>query len=255
MKIRALIVDDEPLAREKLRTLLRHELDIDLVGECGDGASAVETILRLEPELVFLDVQMPEIDGFDVIEAIGPYHVPAVVFVTTSDAHALRAFEVHALDYLQKPFDREGFAAVLGRARSELRRDGAGDGVRRKIQALLAELRAERRWLVRIVVKERGRVFFLRIEEVDWIEAAGNYLNLHAGSERHLVRETMHSLEQRLDPGRFLRVHRSAIVNVDRIIELRPGLHGDYRVVLRGGIELTSSRGYSERLRKLVDEK
>ncbi len=253
MRIRTLIVDDEPPAREKLRTLLRHEPDIDLAGECADGQSAVEAILRLEPDLVFLDVEMPGIDGFDVIDAIGPYHVPAVVFVATQGAAAVRVLEIHALEVLLKPFDHAQFTAALTRARGELRRDGAGEQVRREIQALLAQVRSERGWLARIVVKDRGRVFFVGVDEIDWIEAAGNYLSLHARGEQHLVRETMRALEQRLDPARFLRVHRSAIVNVDRIVELRPGAHGDFVVVLASGAELTSSRGYSEQLRKRMD--
>ena len=253
MRIRALIVDDEPPAREKLRTLLRHEPDIDLAGECADGQSAVEAILRLEPDLVFLDVEMPGIDGFDVIDAIGPYHVPAVEFVATQGAAAVRVLEIHALEVLLKPFDHAQFTAALTRARGELRRDGAGEQVRREIQALLAQVRSERGWLARILVKDRGRVFFVGVEEIDWIEAAGNYLSLHARGEQHLVRETMRALEQRLDPARFLRVHRSAIVNVDRIVELRPGAHGDFVVVLASGAELTSSRGYSELLRKRMD--
>ena len=254
VKIRTLIVDDEPIAREKLRTLLSREPDIELVGEGGDGAVAIESILRLEPDLVFLDVQMPEIDGFDVIDAIGPGHVPVVVFVTAPDTHAQGAFERHALDYLLKPFDQERLAASLARARNELRRDGAGESLRRGIQALLADLRAERRWLTRIVVKERGRVHFVGAAQIDWIEAAGNYLTLHARGEQHLVRETMRALEQRLDPARFLRVHRSAIVNVERIVELRPGPHGDLVVVLAGGVELSASRGYSDRLRERMNE-
>ena len=248
--IRALIVDDEPLARERLRTLLAREPDVTLVGEAGDGAAAVRAILEHRPDLVFLDVQMPEIDGFDVLEAVADAPAPAVIFATAFDRHALRAFEVHAIDYLLKPFDRARFAAALDRARVELAR---GEAAAPRLLAMLKGLSAHRPGARRLVVRDGGRVFFLPVDEVDWIEAAGNYVRLHAGAVQHLVRETMKSLAERLDPAVFARVHRSAIVNVDRIREMRAGFHGEYEIVLRSGARLQSSRGYSARLHALLD--
>jgi two-component system LytT family response regulator len=249
--IRALIVDDEALAREKLRTLLAREPDVEIVGECRDGAEAVAAIPRQAPDLVFLDVQMPEVDGFAVLEALDPAQVPALVFVTAYDKYALRAFEVHALDYLLKPFDRARFQKTLARARAELAR-ASGAALGPRLEALLAGLRATRPYAERLVVREGGRVFFLRVAELDWIESAGNYARLHAGGDEHLIRETMKALEARLDPDRFVRIHRTAIVNLDRIATLKPGFHGEYVVALRGGRELTSSRGYGERLHQLL---
>ena len=248
--LRVLLVDDEPLARERLRTLLADEPAIELVGECADGRSAIDAIRGLRPDLVFLDVQMPEHSGFDVLAALAPAETPAVVFVTAFDRYALEAFDVHALDYLMKPFDRERFIRALDRARTHLLR---GDrAAERKLAALLEELRGERRYTTRLVVRERGRVFFLRTESIDWIEAAGNYARLHVGREDHLLRETMKTLEARLDPAVFVRIHRSAIVNLERVREMVPSFHGEFTVVLDGGTRLASSRGYGEALRKLV---
>jgi two-component system LytT family response regulator len=243
MTIRALIVDDEPLARTRLRALLDGEADVEVVGECGDGQAALAAVAELAPDLLFLDVQMPALDGFGLLEALGPGRLPAVVFVTAYDRYALRAFEVHALDYLLKPFDRDRFRKALDRARAQLAAAGRGAADPRLL-ALLEDTRGARRPLERLVVKSAGRVFFLRTEEIDWIEAAGNYVRLHAGADTHLLRDTMNGLEARLDPQRFLRVHRSTIVNVDRIQELQPWFHGDYLVILRDGTQLTLSRGY-----------
>lgn len=261
-RIRAIIIDDEPLARERIRTLLREESDIEIAAECGDGRKAVAAIRRHAPDLVFLDVQMPELDGFGVLEAVGAERVPVVIFVTAYDKYALRAFDVHALDYLLKPFDRDRFHRALGRARAQLR--GQRDSADRRLLALLDEVRgavapassrtssgAPRR-LERLVVKSAGRVFFLRTEEIDWIESAGNYVKMHAGRDAHLVRETMSALEAQLDPAAFVRIHRSTIVNLARIRELQPMFHGDYTVLLRDGRELTLSRNYRDRLEKLL---
>jgi two-component system LytT family response regulator len=245
--IRTLIVDDEPLARQRLRKLLEAEPDIEVIGECPDGESAVTAIVEHRPDLVFLDVQMPDLDGFGVLEAVGAEEMPTVIFVTAYDHYALRAFEVHALDYLLKPFDRERFDKALGRARAHLGRDRPGE-VHEQLQALLADVRPERKASERLVIKSSSRVFFLRVEEIDWIEAAGNYLKLHVGDETHLLRETMNSLEGRLDPDRFLRVHRSTIVNIERVQELQPWFHGDYLVILRDGTQLTLSRSYRQKL-------
>ncbi len=252
MKIRALIVDDEPLARERLRTLLRKESDFEITGECGDGAKAVAAIEKSRPDVVFLDVQMPEADGFAVVEAVGTQHMPAVVFVTAYDKYALKAFDVRALDYLLKPFDRERFAATLARVRARLQ-ENSGQ-ISRELASLLRELRPAAKYLERVVIRSGGRVTFLRAEEIDWIGAAGNYLEIHAGKQTHLLRETMNSLEARLDPQKFLRIHRSTIVHVERVRELHSSFHGDYEVLLRDGVRLTLTRNYKDKLEKLIGQ-
>lgn len=249
--IRALIVDDEPLARERLRGLLEAEPDVTVVGECADGEAAVDAIRAEPPDLVFLDVQMPNLDGFGVVEAVGPENMPATVFVTAYDRYALQAFEVHALDYLLKPFDHARFAVALGRARAQLQQDRAA-GAADQLLALLDEVKTPaRKGTERIAVKSAGGVSFLRAEEVDWVEAAGNYAKLHAGRDVHLLRETLNALETRLDPEQFVRIHRSTIVNLDAIKELQPLFHGDYAVILRDGTELVLSRSYRQKLKGL----
>lgn len=247
MKIRALIVDDEPLGRERIRTLLNAHPDVEIVGECPDGRRAVTSVERLKPDLMFLDVQMPEMDGFQVLEAIAVKHVPAVIFVTAYDRYAVQAFEVHALDYLLKSFDRERFDRAMQRARSEIERSREGV-LSDRIAGLLEDLESKKERLTRLVVKSAGRIFFLSVDEIDWIEAADNYARIHAGRDVHLVRETLQSLEGRLDPASFLRIHRSTIVNLARIRELHPLFHGDYSVRLKNGTELTLSRNYREKL-------
>jgi two-component system LytT family response regulator len=251
VKIRTFIVDDEPLARQRLRRLLETEADIEVAGECADGRQAVAALRQDLPDLLFLDVQMPLLDGFGVLEELGAEHMPVVIFVTAYDRYALRAFEVHALDYLLKPFDRERFRKALERARAQLRRHQHQE-VNQRLLALLADVRETRKPLDRLVIKSGGRVCFVRTEEIDWIEAAGNYLRLHVGPEVHLLRETMSRLESRLDPRQFPRIHRSTMVNLERIQELQPSFHGDFIVVLRDGTELTLSRGYREKLQELL---
>jgi two-component system LytT family response regulator len=253
MKIRTFVVDDEPLARQRLLTLLEAEPDIELVGESADGRQAVAALRAQQPDLLFLDVQMPLLDGFGVLAALDAEHLPAVVFVTAYDRYALQAFEVHALDYLLKPFDRERFGKALERARAQLRQEQSADA-NQKLLALLHDVREARRPAERLVVKSGSRVSFVRVEEIDWIEAAGNYLRLHVGSETHLLRETMSRLEERLDGKQFLRIHRSTIVNVERIRELQPSFHGDYLVLLRDGTELTLSRGFRDKLQELLGD-
>ncbi len=247
---RVLIVDDEPLARERLRMLLQDEPGIDVVGEAGDAGSAAEAIASLSPDLVFLDVQMPGATGFDVISAVGADKMPMVIFVTAYDRYALRAFEVHALDYLLKPFDRERFRHALGRARHQLDGRSSGD-LERRLLAIVGDLKAHGK-TDRFVVKAGGRVFFVRADEIDWIEAAGNYVKLHVGNETHLFRETMNAVEARLDADMFFRIHRSHIVNIERIRELQPWFNGEYVVFLKNGTRLTLSRGYRERLQERV---
>jgi two-component system LytT family response regulator len=244
--IRALIVDDEPLARERLRALLGGEADVDVVGEARDGIEAVDAILAHAPDLVFLDVHMPKLDGFEVIQTVGTDRMPPVVFVTAYDQHALRAFEVQALDYLLKPFDSDRFQGALTRVRRHLDSLETGD-ISRRLLALVQSMQAPPR-TDRLVVKSSGRLFFLRTDEIDWIEAAGNYVRIHIGTESHLLRETMNSIEARLNPEMFFRIHRSHIVNIERIKELQPWFNGEYMVLLRTGMKLTLSRGYRDKL-------
>lgn len=242
-----MIVDDEPLARERLASLLSAEQDIEVVAQCRDGEEAVAALEQHTPDLVFLDVQMPGLNGFEVLEAVGPEKMPLVVFVTAYDQHALRAFQVRALDYLLKPFDRDRFKDALQRARAHIQRDETGD-LGRRLLALVKDLRRDQPKTDRLVVKSGGRLFFLRTDEIDWVEAAGNYVRLHVGSASHLLRETMNAIEGRLDPEKFFRIHRSRMVNMERIQEMQPWLNGEYAVLLRTGTRLTLSRGYREKL-------
>ncbi|MFI5228551.1 MAG: LytR/AlgR family response regulator transcription factor [Gemmatimonadales bacterium] len=250
-KIRTLIVDDEELGRDRLQTLLASQPDVEIIGVCVDGPSAVETIEREQPDLVFLDVQMPGMDGFEVIDTIDPAHLPAVVFVTAHDGHAIRAFEIHALDFLLKPFDQTRFEKALERARGQVRR-AAGPAIDSRLVSLLEELHEERKYPERLIVKSSGRVFFIRTEELDWVEASGNYVKIHTATDAHLLRESMKNMEAKLDPKTFVRIHRSAIVNIDRIKELEPWFHGEYIVIMRDGTRLTASRVFSDRLSALI---
>lgn len=251
MKIQTLIVDDEPLARERLHDLLRQEPEVIVVGQCASGREAVAAIRSQTPDLVFLDVQMPELDGFGVLAELQGAPLPAVIFVTAFDQFAVRAFEVHAVDYLLKPFDRERFRAALERASQQIRQHQAGE-LNERVVALLAELKPGGRSLERLAIKTEGRIQLLKTSDIDWIEAADNYVNVHIGSQTHLHRETLASLEARLDPSRFLRISRSAIVNVERIKEFQPMFHGDYVVILQNGTRLTLSRNYRDKLQHLM---
>ena len=246
-KIRTLVVDDEPMGRERVLSLLQQEDDVEVIGECSDGTQAIAAIQQHSPDLVFLDIQMPGANGFGVIDAVGAHRMPNVIFVTAYDEYALKAFEYHALDYLLKPFNRDRFQETLKHARASLERRRAGD-LGRRLLALVNDIKPDAPRLERLVVKSGGRVFFLRTEEIDWIEAAGNYVRLHLGDESHLFRETMSRMEARLDSRRFVRIHRSRIVNSERIKELQPWFNGEYVVILRNGTRLTLSRGYRDRL-------
>ena len=248
MILRCLIVDDEPLARRRLRTLLRGDPRIEIVGEAEDGPSAVEAIRRLQPELVWLDVQMPGLDGFEVLDALGTDRLPAIVFVTAHDAYALRAFDAHAVDYLLKPFDRTRLREAIERA---VKLAGSDD-LQRRLASLVSDISRHRR-LRRIVVRESGRIYFVAVREIDWIESAGHYVALHTGAETHLVRDTIATLSTRLDPEVFVQIERGTIVNVDRIKEIRPAFHGDVDVLLQNGKCLRGSRTYAARLREWVE--
>lgn len=249
--MRVLIVDDEPLARDRLKKLVATEPDIELAGECTNGREAVAAIQENAPDLVFLDVQMPELDGFGVIGKLDPARVPVIIFVTAHDRFALKAFEVHAVDFLLKPFDKERFHTALQRAKDRLaqRRPGELD---QRLAALLAELKPDQSAPERLAVKSSGRVVFVKTDDIDWIEAADNYVNLHVGAESHLHRETLTALAERLPGKKFLRISRSTIVNVERIKELQPLFHGEYAVILRNGKTLTLSRSYRDVVDQLV---
>jgi two-component system, LytTR family, response regulator len=245
-RIRALIVDDEKPARRRLMELLRREPDIEVAAEAVDGREAVALVQAHAPDLMFLDIQMPDLDGFAVLAALEPEQVPVTVFVTAYDRYAIQAFEARAIDYLLKPYSDQRFEAALRRACQFIRSRGAGEPHHR-LGALLDDRAAanpEGGYLERLVLKTAGRVTFIGVEDVDWIEASGVYVNLHLGQRSHLYRSSLAHLLQRLDPKRFVRVHRSLAVNTDRIRELQPRSHGDYTVVLKSGIELVMSRGF-----------
>ncbi len=247
MKVRTLIVDDESLARERLRLLLQKHPEIEIAGECADGEAAVDSIEKLAPELVFLDVQMPELDGFGVLEAIGDRPMPLIVFVTAHDKFALRAFEVHAVDYLLKPFDRERFEAALRHALERLRNRAAGTHDDQQA-GLLADLKSTARAPERLAVRSGGHIVWVELNEVDWIESADNYVELHVGPKSHLLRETLNGLENRLPAEKFVRISRSAMVNPRRIKELRRMLYGGYEITLQNGAHLSLSRRYRDKL-------
>ena len=258
-RIRAIIVDDEPTARRGVRLLLERDPSVEVVGEAGGGAEAIELIRRERPDLAFFDVQMPGCDGFDALAKISPAEMPAVIFVTAYDEHALRAFEVNAVDYLLKPYDDARFAAALQRGKEEVRRR-QGDAVNARLTQLLDYLQQhnpagaarEERPGDRILIKSSGEIFFLKAEEIDWIEAEGDYMKFHVNGRTHLMRETMARLEARLDPKRFIRIHRSTIVNIDRLRKLSPSFAGEYAVILHDGTKLKLSRGYHERIATLL---
>jgi two-component system LytT family response regulator len=244
MTLRSLVVDDEPLARRRLRTLLRAEPQVAVVGEAEDGDAAVDAIRKLRPDLVFLDVQMPGLDGFGVLDQVGLDRVPAVIFVTAYDRYALQAFDAHAVDYLLKPFDRARLREAIARAVKL----SDSDELLQRVYSLLAM--AAKRPLRRVLVRSGGRIHFVSTSEIDWIEAAGHYVTLHAGRQAHLLRETMAALAARLDADRFVRVGRGTIVNLDAVRELQPASHGDLDVVLRNGTRLRASRRYAKGLRE-----
>jgi two-component system LytT family response regulator len=251
MPLTTLIVDDEPLAREGLRLLLSQDPEVSAVYEAKDGRGAIAAIREMRPDLVFLDVHMPEMDGFAVVEEIGAERMPAVVFVTAHDRYAIQAFEVNAIDYLLKPVTRERFGYALERAKDRLKL-APSDEASRQVLCLLETIKAPRRHIKRLAVRSAGKTVFVDVEAVDWMEAAENYVQLHTGQVSHLIHVTMNALEKSLDPEIFLRVHRSTIVNVGRIKELQPGQHGEYLITLQDGTQLRSGRTYSNKLRALA---
>lgn len=245
MKLRVLIVDDEALARARIKKMLATEPDVEVVGESSTGPAAIAFIQQHRPDLAFLDVQMPEVSGFDVLRALVPEVWPAVIFVTAHDQHALEAFEVHALDYLLKPFKEARFREALQRARKHLQARNVAT-LNQNLQSLLSGAKSETNYPSRVTVKSGERTTFVKLDEVDYIEAAANYAILHAGAQNHILRETLSNLETRLSPKQFLRVNRSAIVNLDRVKEVKPALRGEYVVVLKSGKELSLTRGVRE---------
>jgi two-component system LytT family response regulator len=256
-----MIVDDEPLARRAIRLLLKNDSEIEIVAEAGSGSDAVKLVAQHSPDLLFLDIQMPGMNGFDVLEKIDAARIPAIVFVTAFDQYALRAFEVHALDYLLKPFDDTRFEKALRQAKTQVEQREINK-LSRKLFAMLedreaeagaAEPRAERsKYLTRLMIKSASRIFFLKVEEIDWIGAEDYYVKLHFGRKSHLLRESMNELEAKLDPEKFLRIHRSSIVNLDRVTELHAHFNGDYVVILHDGTELKLSRSRREQLQSLL---
>ena len=251
MRFTTLIVDDEPLARQGLRMWLAADPDVSSIAEAKNGREAVAAIRAARPDLVFLDVQMPEMDGFEVVEKIGAERMPAVIFVTAHDQHAIHAFEINALDYLLKPVTEERFTQALTRAKSRLRSRPA-DEASRQIIGLLETIVSPRRHIKRLAVRSAGKTVFVDAAEVDWIEAAENYVQLHCGKTNHLLHVPMNTLEESLDPEVFLRIHRSILVNVSRIKELQPGIHGEFVITLHSGVRLQSGRSYHEKLKTLA---
>jgi two-component system LytT family response regulator len=248
-EIKVLVVDDELLGRKRIRSLLSEHADINIVGECVNGSEAVEAIQNLKPDLVFLDVQMPETDGFGLVEIIGTENMPAVIFVTAYDEYAIQAFEINAVDYLLKPFDKERFERAVDRAKREIKTQDLLTEIKGNLRKSLKEVKTEPQFLKRVPVKSASGTTFVLTEEIDWISAAGHYLELHIGNKTHLIREKLSVIETKLDPQIFMRIHRSTIVNLDRIKSLHPMFNGDQLVILKNGRELNLSRNYYDKLK------
>jgi len=250
-KLRVVIADDELLARKFIRRMLKQDSEVEIVGECSNGAEAVAMIRKERPDLVFLDVQMPEMNGFAVLDAVGLDHLPEIIFTTAYESYAIRDFALHALDYLLKPFDQVRFRAALTYAKEQFhsQRD---EEKRLQVGALLESIRAAPEYLDRMIIRADGRITFLHTRDIDWIEADDKYVHLHTGKGRRMVRQTLAELEGQLDPKKFLRVHRSAMVNVDRIKELQPLFNGEHSLILEDGTRLTLSRKYKDKLFELL---
>jgi two-component system LytT family response regulator len=247
MKIRTILVDDEPLARNKLKLFLADEPDFEIVRECTNGKDAIAALNKHRADVLFLDIQMPEVDGFEVVESVSPDRLPYVVFVTAHDAFAVRAFQIHALDYLLKPFDRERLKQSLARVRKALQQTTI-ERQHNQILSLLNDLKSRQERPRRLLLKSAGRVYFVNVQEIDWVESEGNYLRLHVGNESHLMRQTMNTLERLLSPSQFIRIHRSTLVNIERVKELQPWFGGEYLAILQGGKKLNVGKSYRKKL-------
>jgi two-component system LytT family response regulator len=245
MAYKALIIDDEALSRKRLRLMLRCHPDIDIVGECANGEEAIMAILKMSPDLIFLDVQMTEMNGFDVLDSIGQEKIPAVIFVTAYDQYALKAFDVHAVDYLLKPFGQERLTQAVTRALNAIQTHQSAD-INRSLLALLDKLKKSGQYSKRLLAKVKGRIHLLPVNDVEWIEAENYYARIHLGQESFLLRESLNHLQKRLDPKQFIRVHRSAIINIRYIKELQSWFHGEYIVILKNGVKLNISRNYQK---------
>ncbi len=241
--MRVVIIDDELPARKKIRAFLQDEPSIEIVGEASDGLEAVNIVEQLKPELIFLDIQMPHLTGFEVLQQLDSEIMPKVIFTTAYDQYALKAFEVHAIDYLLKPFDQERFQDALKHAFQQ-----SANKIPSQLSNLISTLNKQRNYLQRILLKTSGKIIILKIDDINWIEAEEKYVQLHTSKEKYLYRETMNALEQELDPQKFVRIHRSYIVQLDFIKELTPWSHGDYLVILKDGTELNMGRNYRERI-------
>ncbi len=250
--MRTIIVDDVELARERVKILLKGDEEFEIVGEASNGREAVEAIRTLKPDLVFLDIQMPKTSGFEVIEQIGVENMPVVVFVTAFDEFALKAFDAGAVDYLLKPFDEERLKWALTRAKREIRREIPAGEIEEKLRRLLAEIKHPPKYLKRIPAKQKDGTILVPAEDIDWIAAAGHYLELHTEKKTYLIREKISEIEMKLNPENFVRIHRSTIINLDRIKSLHPLFNGDYLIILHDGTELNLSRTHHERLMSLL---
>ncbi len=250
-RLRTVIADDELLARKFIRRMLKQDPEVEIVAECGNGAEAVAVIRKEKPDLVFLDVQMPEMNGFAVLDVVKLDHLPEIIFTTAYESYAIRAFELHALDYLLKPFDQVRFKAALkyAKERFQSHRD---EEKQLQIGTLLESIRAQQQYLDRVVIRADGRITFLQTREIDWLEADDKYVHLHTGKGTRMVRQTLSAMEEQLDPGKFVRVHRSTMVNTDRIKELQPLFNGEHSLILEDGTRLTVSRKYKDKLFELL---
>ena len=250
MLIKALIVDDEKLARDRIREMLKEHPEIEVIGEAKNGREAIDSIVNQNPDLVFLDVQMPDLSGFDVLQNLDVERLPLIIFVTAYDQHAIRAFDVHAVDYLTKPFDRKRFAEAVDQAKVFMKAAKQPDTAR--ILSMLQELKTGARYRERFAIKNGETVFFVRAEDVDAIEAEGNYVRLNLGSASHLLRDTLNNIESQINPRMFVRIHRRTIVNINRVKELQTWARGEYRVVLFTGAHYTLSRGYRQQFESFI---
>jgi two-component system LytT family response regulator len=250
--LQVIIVDDEPLARSRVRRMLQGHTDVEIIAECSNGKQAIEAVRKHKPDLLLLDVEMPEMDGFEVVDALGK-DLPYIVFITAYNQYAIRAFEVHALDYLLKPFNESRLTKAFERARDRIR-DSEKEHFNERIIRLLEDIRGESHYMERLILRNDRKIWFMNVNQIDWFEADGKYVNVHAGKEAHLVRESLTSLESKLDPKNFARIHRSSIVNINRIKEFQPWFHGDYRILLKDGTELILSRTYRKQFRDLIGE-